>query len=981
MNGLRKAAVTVAVASGVVLALGGGAAGHNLTAHWEFDGYTGTPRLTASDSVGTNDGTLENMPGDSTNWVEGKVGAGALSFDGSNDKVDVPYAAELNPNQFSFALWVKPNGGTYYRSPLMCRNDPPQSGYNLYETPDNDWSFWIGDGTDVGSNSPVALLPNPTSLLRIGAGGTPGSGGDLFFPGLIDDVRLYDAAIDAAAVQALYDMGKPLVVRAVASDPDEGDAVLGAGDDIYVWFDMDTNLSMDDETKTGADMNDLFPLSGGHIWGTAAASYDLDWVAPNVLKITVTDAAGATIDVGDVIAVDASAGIQNTALTQTATGTVTLGGDWGTGSGVPAADGAILLELWLPQVASNDHSVRTSSNPPLPSLADYSTTCEGYQNYADSYNTRLRGYLHPPEDGDYVFYLSSDDPAEVWLGYDDNPANARKILERDISCGFTDWTAESPPITLETGVRYYIEAVHREGGGSDHVRVGWTGPSALDEKPIDGSHLSPAYLEPALRAIVADDDIDDDAVYNANDTVTITFHQSTNQGLAAGGYTGGEMDAYFQLGGGHTWGPAGAYTVSWLDDWTLQITVNDTTGATIDVGDTITVRTAAGITDKPGLMPPWSVTATLAGNWGLAGVTGLVAHWRLDETNGSSAQDSAGTNHGTIQGDPALGWPGKVARAFKLDGSDDYVNCGNDASLNFTDAITISAWVSLNSKQTGERAVVRKDDQWTLGIYPDGNEVRNLLATDGTTGWTGDNDEAFTFAVGVWYHLAFTWDGSALKHYANGAQLGTDKTVTGVITTGSNDVALGAETGGGSLHLDAAIDDVRIYSVALTVGEIDALYQAGAAAVIMRASAIDPDYGDTVLGPDDRVTLTFDTDMNEAMNNDTKTGAVMDTLFVLSGGHTWGDGSASYLLEWPDLRTLRITVQNASGATIDIGDTMATTATADVRIQGSMARMRPVKSERERMFCGKTSPRRGCSQRRSASTATTREVASSTIGW
>ena len=42
MNGLRKAAVTVAVASGVVLALGGGAAGQNLTAHWEFDGSTGT---------------------------------------------------------------------------------------------------------------------------------------------------------------------------------------------------------------------------------------------------------------------------------------------------------------------------------------------------------------------------------------------------------------------------------------------------------------------------------------------------------------------------------------------------------------------------------------------------------------------------------------------------------------------------------------------------------------------------------------------------------------------------------------------------------------------------------------------------------------------------------------------------------------------------------------------------------------------------
>jgi len=71
---------------------------------------------------------------------------------------------------------------------------------------------------------------------------------------------------------------------------------------------------------------------------------------------------------------------------------------------------------------------------------------------------------------------------------------------------------------------------------------------------------------------------------------------------------------------------------------------------------------------------------------------GLVGHWRFNEGTGSTAKDSSPFgNNGTIHG---ASWVrGKFGYALKFDGTDDYVDCGSDDSLNITDAITIEAWI------------------------------------------------------------------------------------------------------------------------------------------------------------------------------------------------------------------------------------------------------------------------------------------------
>lgn len=69
--------------------------------------------------------------------------------------------------------------------------------------------------------------------------------------------------------------------------------------------------------------------------------------------------------------------------------------------------------------------------------------------------------------------------------------------------------------------------------------------------------------------------------------------------------------------------------------------------------------------------------------------TSLVGLWHFD---GDALDSSGNDNDGDVYGATA-GVPGKFGNALSFDGVNDYVDCGNDASLDITTAITIEAWV------------------------------------------------------------------------------------------------------------------------------------------------------------------------------------------------------------------------------------------------------------------------------------------------
>lgn len=155
-----------------------------------------------------------------------------------------------------------------------------------------------------------------------------------------------------------------------------------------------------------------------------------------------------------------------------------------------------LLREWWTGIAGNEVSGLTSSlaYPDNPSGWDYIDRLEGLVNSGNTYGTRLRGYLIPPQDGSYTFFAAADDTADLWLSTDALPANARKIAYVSAWTDPLQWDKyggqTSEPLFLKAGHKYYIELLHKEGTGGDHYAAAWQGPG-LNRQIIEGDYLMP----------------------------------------------------------------------------------------------------------------------------------------------------------------------------------------------------------------------------------------------------------------------------------------------------------------------------------------------------------------------------------------------------------------------------------------------------------------------------------------------------------
>jgi hypothetical protein len=162
------------------------------------------------------------------------------------------------------------------------------------------------------------------------------------------------------------------------------------------------------------------------------------------------------------------------------------------------ATGFILREWWTGLGSGNLVSDLTSdiNYPNNPNGRALITSLEGPTNWADNYGTRIRGFLYPPADGNYTFWIASDDYSQLWLSTDADPCHAVQIAYVSGWTNSREWTKytsqTSTPKPLLAGHKYYIEALQKEGTGGDNIAVAWQGPG-ITQQVIDGVYLSP-YL-------------------------------------------------------------------------------------------------------------------------------------------------------------------------------------------------------------------------------------------------------------------------------------------------------------------------------------------------------------------------------------------------------------------------------------------------------------------------------------------------------
>ena len=136
--------------------------------------------------------------------------------------------------------------------------------------------------------------------------------------------------------------------------------------------------------------------------------------------------------------------------------------------------------------------------PDKPAGSEVLDAFEAPENAQDHYVSRLRAWLRPPVDGNYSFWIAADDEAELWLSSDSNPANAKKIASVTKFTKPRDWDRDeqqaSRSVELKAGKMYYIEAIHREGLGTDNLAVAWKGPD-FEQSVIAAEFLQPWRAE------------------------------------------------------------------------------------------------------------------------------------------------------------------------------------------------------------------------------------------------------------------------------------------------------------------------------------------------------------------------------------------------------------------------------------------------------------------------------------------------------
>lgn len=227
----------------------------------------------------------------------------------------------------------------------------------------------------------------------------------------------------------------------------------------------------------------------------------------------------------------------------------------------------------------------------------------------------------------------------------------------------------------------------------------------------------------------------------------------------------------------------------------------------------------------------------------LVGLTrGLVGYWPLDEGSGVEVQDrSPYSHHGVLTNPRPFSWTnGVLGGALFFDGSireeSTYVAIPDAPSLRIAGSISFSAWVRPDDLTRDAPVLAKEGDgklsYWfgVFGVNVEGAQPGNfgvLFDLDGSQPWTVYDRNQGQVVQGEWNHIASTWDGATIRHYLNGEALPETLAFAGPIFNHDAFLAIGVNSAYNYTAFRGAVDEVRLYNLALSPAEVLALYVAG----------------------------------------------------------------------------------------------------------------------------------------------------------
>ncbi|TXI33544.1 MAG: LamG domain-containing protein, partial [Candidatus Moraniibacteriota bacterium] len=199
--------------------------------------------------------------------------------------------------------------------------------------------------------------------------------------------------------------------------------------------------------------------------------------------------------------------------------------------------------------------------------------------------------------------------------------------------------------------------------------------------------------------------------------------------------------------------------------------------------------------------------------------------------SGTSATDSSsGGNTGTLNNGPT--WTtGQIGGGLDFDGSDDYVEVAYSSSLVASQSLTYSFWVrpdlneqvgilgSLNGENGSGYNFITLDNNGSQAGNPEVFCTRNINGT------TTSRVVSFPYTVSQWFHYTYTYDGAYERIYVNGNKL-LETAQTGNFATNTEyGLILGDSYQAAPGGFDGVMDEVRVYTRALSSDEVSQLYR------------------------------------------------------------------------------------------------------------------------------------------------------------
>ncbi|MHC4623572.1 MAG: LamG domain-containing protein [Planctomycetota bacterium] len=222
--------------------------------------------------------------------------------------------------------------------------------------------------------------------------------------------------------------------------------------------------------------------------------------------------------------------------------------------------------------------------------------------------------------------------------------------------------------------------------------------------------------------------------------------------------------------------------------------------------------------------------------------TGLVAWWKLEQSDGTTVVDYKNGYNGVLQGfyKWTTGYNGGTAVNF----DNGKVIVADAPALRPQTEVSVSAWVYYPEEQDEAARIVVKgaDNKETFTLQVDSDDEGSFLVRD-----VNDNDYSTNNDVWreEWIHLAGTFDGDSntLRCFVNGQLTGEDaedKKVTFVnkgktLSQDPNDLAIGNRSDANNRNFEGIIDDVRLYDYALSKAEVAWLASEGTGYIPLRS--------------------------------------------------------------------------------------------------------------------------------------------------